>query len=409
MTEVTTLDVPDHVTDDLRAYAAAMRAGFHESPMSEEGLAIWLAHLQADGTRLRVIRDHSRPFGKADEPVATFASWGGTLNAGRGMVDANFITDVTVQATHRRRGLMNKLMLHDLREAHERGDVVALLTATDAQIYGRFGFGVTATARRLEIDSGPKFALRTEPYGSTAFAAPEDVVDVRRHLFECFHREQFWSVGRAQHYWSTGFDWHEQRATPHRAAVHLDDDGEPDAAAVFAIESDHILVRDLLGTTRAAEIELIRLLAHAEGHEKIVWRHCFDPRHPITWALKDPRIVTTAKTFDTVWTRILDLPRAVAARSFDRDGEVTVSIDDPLGYAAGSWRLSIRDGVASAEPTSDEPELGMDIATFSTVLSGLEHVDTLASAGLVHGDPSVVGSASRLLASWEPPVAASIF
>lgn len=72
MTEVTTLDVPDHVTDDLRAYAAAMRAGFHESPMSEEGLAIWLAHLRADGTRLRVVRDHTRPFGKADEPVATF-------------------------------------------------------------------------------------------------------------------------------------------------------------------------------------------------------------------------------------------------------------------------------------------------------------------------------------------------
>ena len=93
MHRVETIPLADTLNPELRAYAAAMRDGFFESPMSEEGLQIWQRHVLADGTRLRVVRDTERPFGKADEPVATFASWDGTINPGHGLAPTNFITD----------------------------------------------------------------------------------------------------------------------------------------------------------------------------------------------------------------------------------------------------------------------------------------------------------------------------
>lgn len=409
MHRVETIPLADTLTPELRAYAAAMRDGFFEPPMSELGLATWHQHLLADNTRLRVVRDPGRPFGKADEPVATFASWDGTINPGHGLAPTNFVTDVTVQASHRRRGLMNALMTTDLDAAKKRGDVFAVLTATDARLYGRFGFGVTATARSLEIESGPKFQIRTDPVGHAVFAEPSAISDLRRGLFERFHTSQFWSVGRAEHYWTSGFDWTKQQPVARRAAVHIDEDGDPDATVVFSVEDEHLRIIDLLGLNAGAEIELLRLLGHGEAHEKIVWPKCHDAHHPLPWALVDPRVVRTTRIFDTVWVRVLDVERALALRSFDHDGSIVLDIQDSQGYGKGTWNIEVTDGHATATRTRRDADVAIEISAFSTLLSGLGSADELAVAGLATGSPESLERTSRLFATVHPPVAASIF
>lgn len=409
MHRVETIPLADTLTPDLRAYAAAMRDGFFEAPMSEEGLRTWHEHLLADDTRLRVVRDTERPFGKAKEPVATYASWNGTINPGWELAPTNFITDVTVQASHRRRGLMNALMTADLVEARERGDVFAVLTATDARLYGRFGFGVTANARRLEIESGPKFQIRTPPVGHSVFADPRAINELRRTLFERFHAHQFWSVGRGAHYWSSGFDWNKQQPEPHRAAVHFDRNGEPDATVVFSVEDEQIRIIDLLGLTAGAEIELLRLLGHGEGHDKILWPRCHDARHPLPWALVDPRVVKTTEEFDTVWVRVLDAKRALELRAFDRDGSVTLKVEDPQGYCDGTWRIDVEDGRATVTPTTTDADVTIEASAFSTLLSGLVGTVELSVAGVIFGSTEALERTSRIFATVRPPVAASIF
>ncbi len=409
MHRVETIQVADTLTPELRSYAAAMRDGFFETPMTNEGLQTWHSHLLADKTRLRVVRDTERPFGMAQEPVATFASWDGTLNAGHGLAATNFITDVTVQASHRRRGLMNALMTTDLAEARERGDVFAVLTATDARLYGRFGFGVTAGARRLEIESGPKFQLRTEAVGHSVFADPGHISDLRQKIFETFHTHQFWSVGRANHYWTSGFDWNNQRAIPQRGAVHFDEQGEPDATLVFVVEEDSLQIVDLVGTSTGAEIELLRLLAHGEAHETIVWPRCHDSRHPLPWALEDSRVVRTTKEFDTVWVRVLDVARAVEMRQFDADGSVTLEIRDKQDFCNGTYLITVEDGRAKVERSSEAADVAIDVAAFSTLLSGLQGAVELGVAGVAFGSKQDLERTSQLFAKDNPPVAASIF
>lgn len=393
----------------MRSYAAAMRDGFFEPPMTDEGLRLWHENLLTDRTRLRVVHDTGRPFGMASEPVATFASWGGTINAGHDLAATNFITDVTVQASHRRRGLMKALMSTDLLEARARGDVFAILTATDARLYGRFGFGVTASARRLEIESGPKFQLRTDPVGHSVFADPGNISELRAQIFEKFHAEQFWSVSRANHYWMAGFDWNEQRPVARRGAVHFDEHGEPDATVVFSVEKDSLTIVDLVGTSTTAEIELLRLLAHGEGHEKIVWPRCHDPRHPLPWALEDSRVVRTTQEFDTVWVRVLDVERALELRAFDQDGSLTLEIRDRQDFCNGTFRVEVRDGHATVTRTDDEADVAINVAALSTLLSGLQGAVELGVAGVAFGSRENLLRASRLFAKDNPPVAASIF
>lgn len=409
MHRVETIQVADTLTPELRSYAAAMRDGFFETPMTDEGLRTWHSHLLADRTRLRVVRDTERPFGMAQEPVATFASWDGTINAGHGLANTNFITDVTVQASHRRRGLMNALMTTDLAEARERGDVFAVLTATDARLYGRFGFGVTANARRLEIESGPKFRLRTEAVGHSVFADPANIAELRQKIFTTFHTHQFWSVGRADHYWTSGFDWYAQRAIPQRGAVHFNEHGEPDATLVFVVKEDSLHIEDLVGTSTGAEIELLRLLAHGEGHETIVWPSCHDPRHPLPWALEDSRVVRTTKEFDTVWVRVLDVARALEMRQFDSDGSLTLEIRDKQDFCNGTYLITVEGGRAQVQRSSEAADVAIEVAAFSTLLSGLQGAVELGVAGVAFGSKQNLERTSRLFAKDNPPVAASIF
>lgn len=407
--KVETLELTDSISREMRDYVAAMRDGFFEPPVTDDGLEVWHHLVLADRTRLRAIYDETRPFGLRGHPVATFASWDSTINTGRELAPSNMITDVTVQASHRRRGLMNALMTTDLDEARERGAVFSALTATDARIYSRFGFGVSATARSIELDTGPRFQMVTEPTGRVVFADPAEIISERRAIFDTFHRQQFWSVERANHYWVAGFDWKTQTTEHQRAAIHLDADGNPDGFVVFVVRDDHLLIRDLLGLGIAAELELLRILAHTEGHEKVLWPRCYNRRHPLTWALTDHRVAKTVSEYDTVWVRIMDVERALAMRSFDNDGHATIAVDDPMGQVSGNYAVEVQGGMAVVERSTAEPDVTLQLATLPALYSGLAHPVELAAAGTIEGSREGLMRVGNLFVKDLPGISAAIF
>ena len=85
--------------------------------------------------------------------VATFRSFAQELTVvGGRLVPADAISNVTVTSTHRRRGLLTRMMARDLAAAKERGDVVATLIAAEYPIYGRYGFGPATNATEWTIE-----------------------------------------------------------------------------------------------------------------------------------------------------------------------------------------------------------------------------------------------------------------
>src|SRR5438309_10752232 len=59
---------------------------------------------------------------------------------GGAQIDAAGVTAVGVLSTHRRRGIVTELMRRQLAEARDRGEPVAILIASAAAIYGRYGY-----------------------------------------------------------------------------------------------------------------------------------------------------------------------------------------------------------------------------------------------------------------------------
>ncbi|TFI25736.1 GNAT family N-acetyltransferase, partial [Micrococcus endophyticus] len=46
-----------------------------------------------------------------------------------------------------------------------------------------------------------------------------------------------------------------------------------------------------------------------------------------------------------LWHRVLDVAACFEARPYLHEGAVTVTVEDDLGYAAGTWEIAAADGV----------------------------------------------------------------
>src|SRR5688500_17184370 len=67
--------------------------------------------------------------------VATFGAFDFNLTVPGGVVPTAGTSHVTVLPTHRRRGLLRQFMERHLPEAHERGELLAALWASESSIY----------------------------------------------------------------------------------------------------------------------------------------------------------------------------------------------------------------------------------------------------------------------------------
>src|SRR6266581_570393 len=70
---------------------------------------------------------------------------------GGASVPAAGVTVVGVLPTHRRRGVLTAMMKAQLDDCRERGDLVAYLWASEATIYGRFGYGLASHMGSLKL------------------------------------------------------------------------------------------------------------------------------------------------------------------------------------------------------------------------------------------------------------------
>ena len=74
--------------------------------------------------------------------VGTFRSFATRLTLpGGARIPVNAVSAVTVRPTHRRQGILTRMIADDTRRAAARGDAACILIAAEWPIYGRFGYG----------------------------------------------------------------------------------------------------------------------------------------------------------------------------------------------------------------------------------------------------------------------------
>jgi predicted acetyltransferase len=289
----------------VAAYGDAWARGFHEGSLSEKQREWWLEFSRADDVRLRAVYP-AASLVEDPPPVATFTSWAKEINVGGGtLLPLHMITDVTVAPTHRRRGLLQRLMTEDLTEAAGRGLPLAALTVSEGGIYGRFGFGVATRQRVAEVDTGAgRFRLRdTSDDGSLQLL---DLPQARPFVEQVFAQHLATTRGAVARpafyrHIEVGKDWEGGGPdTKSRTVVHLDAAGEVDGYARFqhkeADGKGTIELRGLHALTDAAWRRLWRFLAEVDLADTVKTRIPVDS--PLQHAVVDPRVVRTTGLVD---------------------------------------------------------------------------------------------------------------
>jgi predicted acetyltransferase len=380
----------------LDGWFEAQSRGFHQGRTTEEHRSRFREHLDADDVVLRGVWQENPALGSGHVPVATYSSYDKTINTGNtgcGLQPVRLISDVTVSPTHRRRGLLRTMMVEDLQDAVDHGVPLAVLTASEGSIYGRFGFGPAVFQHAVTVDTSPRFALRgPDDDGSVVLMEPAEAWPVVSSVFTQWHQRTRGSVERPQFYrtmLTAEFDFENGPDRMLRTAVHLDAAGTPDGYVAYRPgprkdRSRPIKLSDLVALTPAAYLRLWRFLADLDLSDSVEWSQA-PVEDPVSWALVDPFLARVTRLSDALWVRVLDVPAALGARPWGRDGEVVVQVADPLGHAAGRFRVVTREGIAEVTATDADADVLMDADVLGALHLGGVAVETLRRAGRLSG------------------------
>jgi predicted acetyltransferase len=341
-------------------------------------------------------------------PVATIESWVADLTIPGGTsVPAWAISGVTVAPTHRRRGIARALLEMELRDAARAGVPLAMLTVSESTIYGRFGFAPAALARDLVIDTRRASWTGPDAPGRVHFVTADQIQVVG---YEIVERVRLATPGQ-MHY--SGVLWDRQlglmvgddNAKNLRFVRYDDIDGDSQGFAVYSVREDeadfsqHTLALHALVTASAgAYAGLWRFLLEMDL-VSTVKAHLRPVDEPLRWMISDFRAVQVTE-IDHLWTRVLDAPAALRARTYASPGRLVIGVDDGLGFAAGTWTLDVDEtGRATVTPTDRAPDVVVSVAALSALHLGGASAHALAAAGMVHGD------FGRLDATFHSPIA----
>lgn len=365
----------------------------------------------------RLVFEIDRALGAFDAGVlvgeAMVASF--QLTVPGGMLPTAGVTSVAVAPTHRRRGVMTALTRRQFDDIRDRGEPLAALYASEASIYGRFGYGLASFKTEIEIEraftafAGPEREPRSIRVISKeeAFAAYPAVFEAMRPHRPGFH-------DRSDGWWKYNFadverEHHRQGYNMYIYAICEGPEG-PDGYVVYRTKNDWA------GGNANGILEVVEMLATNTDAYAALWRFCFDVDlmarttawlrpidEPLLHMLANPRRLKVGVQ-DGLWLRLIDAPAALSGRRYSVEGRLSLEVKD--GFCPwNESRYELNGGPDGAEcvRSEAEPDLVLSAADLAAVYLGGVRFDTLRHAGrVIENEPGAIRRADAMF-TWDPP------
>jgi predicted acetyltransferase len=372
----------------LSAFLITLLHSIHDEHFAERlrrTIAGW------DAERTWGVRDRGRWVATLGTVARTLSVPGGA--AGALELEADGVTAVTVAATHRRRGLLRRMITSSLAAAKERGDAVSMLIAAEWPIYGRYGYAPATLTANFELD--PRRAtplVATDPERVRSIDAAE-LFTLAPAIFDAARRTRPGHVDRRGGWWARRLGqegWHVTESNPNWV-VH-EGPGGPDGLLGWHPTRDfdltgplaHIDVDDFTTGSDEAYAGLWSYLCGIDAVDRVTL-HERMVDEPIRWRLRDGRALAQTHTGDFLWIRLLDVAAALSARRYATAGRVVLDVmdDAPGGYGKGRVLLDTDGTEVTCTPTDQAPDLRLDQRVLASIYLGGHRLRALAAMGLV--------------------------
>lgn len=302
------------------------------------------------------------------------------------------LTMVAVMPTHRRRGVLRSLMQRHLEEAHRRGQPIASLWASEAPIYGRYGYGVASFGAEASIERDRSQFVGPMPPFEARFASDEEATTIFPMLWERARRHAPGMPSRSESWWKHRrlLDLESMRAgfgPLQRVLILLN--GQPQAYALYrtrlTFESPDLPI---------ATVKVLEAIGATPEGTRAAWRYLCDldlaarieaanlpVDHPLFLLLAEPRRAHVA-LYDALWVRIVDVETALASRTYSSRESIVLEIDDDVcPRNTGCYRLDGATGRATH--THEHADIRLPISSLGSAYLGGLSFSRLAEVGAV--------------------------
>ena len=320
------------------------------------------------------------------------------------------VTRVGVLPTHTRRGVARALMNAQLADARQRGVPIATLRAAEGGIYERYGYGVAGRIEIVDVAARQAVLRPGVPRGDALrLASAASAWSLQREIYARVDPAWIGAMSRSDEWWTVRRARVEDEKQQFAVVVH----GAPGAETGYvryhptggADEAAAVHVDDFVAADDAARAALLRYLFTIDLVDTVRFG-TWPVDDPLRVMLVDERPVRTVAIEDEIWLRLVDVPAALAARTYRGSGEVVVGVvDDVVPGNAGAYWI----GAAGAKPTTAAPELTVGVAALGAAYLGGTTWRQLAVAGRVSGDPAAVAVADELFATDTAPYCGTFF
>lgn len=356
---------------DARTYFEAVWLAFGER-MRDEDFAPWEPTFEAD----RAIAAYD-----GDRIVGTAGIFSFELTVPGGVLPAAGVTIVGVHPTHRRRGILRRMMLAQLAAIHDRGEPLAILWASEGQIYQRFGYGMATTATRIGVARDRSTFRRPHTAaGTVRFVEVDEAKRLMPPIYDAVRPQRAGFFNRTPAFWD-GEVFHDPEhwrsgASAAWYVVH-EVAGEPDGYARYRIRdkwdesgpNSTLIVTDLLAVNPAAWLDLWRFLLDIDLMGRIeAWNVPADD--PLILSVSEPRRLGIGLG-DGLWLRVVDVPSALAGRRYRSDGSLVLDVTDEVcEWNDGRWALRVEGGVPFVEPSTEPADVACDVTDLAAAYLG---------------------------------------
>jgi predicted acetyltransferase len=289
------------------------------------------------------------------------------------------LTWVSTAATHRRQGLLTKLMSRTLADIDRRGEPLAMLGASEGGIYERYGFGVATQSRSVAIDRRraelrPEF--RPKP-GAVRFVNGDEASAHVSEIWPRFHHNRVGEVNRTEAWHRFLFDVHSKPRREFGAAFYL---AHRDGYAIYRIQEQwndggpahNLLVTELVATTADAHAALWHTLLGVDLVGRITSGQV-PIDDPLPFLLTNPRALETTALNDGHWANVRDVVASFGARCYNTIDRLVIEVDGMR------WVIDGGPEGSTCKRVKSRPDLTMDRASLGPLLLGGVRASALAA------------------------------
>lgn len=440
---------------EAESFARSVAIPFLDSQDDEADIAHWVKHFEPERAWVGVeagrfvancctfTRDVTVP-GWPEEKCPTVA-----LTA---------VSGVGVHPTHRRRGLLTQMMGEMLDDGRRRGEPIAGLVASEGSIYGRYGFAVATEIARWRADPKRTAYLESTKQADITLATAGEVAKTVAKIHDRHRRTRAGEVDRHDRWWEeTLADPADKRKGQSQWYFLIAGSGAGDGDGYAAYRGEDtsndrdfggcVHVHDLYASDPDIEAELWRFIFDIDLAKEVVGeRRPVD--EPLRWRLQDPRRLRVERVEDGLWMRILDVPKALQARGYERSGRLCFEVVDrpelsPAGTkkagatedgdahrVLGKWVLEVdaestavdcrraktaknANAGKAAGQQNEQPQIKLGIGALSALLFGGVSAQALTRARLIErtgeGPRGAVAEADGLFSTSLAPMSGTGF